>query len=133
MLSVSAARKVNLKQLENSATASGLGVDARFARSHLGSEHLGVSYFRYPPNYRPTTGHRHREQEEAYIVRSGSGRMRVDDEVLELGRWDVIRVSPDGVRAFAAGPDGLELIAVASDRPEGGESVTVEDWWASES
>jgi uncharacterized cupin superfamily protein len=126
---MSAVKRVNLKELENAAAAKERGVDARFARRHLGSEHLGVSYFKYPPNFRSADGHRHREQEEAYVVVAGSGRVRVDDEILELRPWDVVRVSPSAVRAFAAGPEGLELIAVANDRPEGGDGVMVENWW----
>ncbi|MDX6526643.1 MAG: hypothetical protein QOI43_2154, partial [Gaiellales bacterium] len=47
--------------------------DAKFARSRIGSEHLGISYFRYAPNFRGTGGHSHREQEEVYVVISGSG------------------------------------------------------------
>jgi mannose-6-phosphate isomerase-like protein (cupin superfamily) len=88
-----------------------------------------VSYFRYGPGIRSPSGHRHREQEEVYIVVGGSGRIRLDDEIVELRQWDVVRVAPDVVRAFEGGPDGLELIAVGSDRPEGGDGETVQDFW----
>jgi mannose-6-phosphate isomerase-like protein (cupin superfamily) len=122
--------KKNLQDVENSAPESaGDGLEARFARKHLDSEHLGVSYFRYGPDYRAPYGHRHREQEEAYVVVGGSGRMRVDDDVLELARWDVIRVAAQAVRAFQGGPDGLEIIAIGADRPEGGDGELVRDWW----
>jgi mannose-6-phosphate isomerase-like protein (cupin superfamily) len=119
----------NLKAAEDSAAGRGGDVEARFGRKHLDSEHLGVSYFRYAPNFRSQMGHRHREQEEAYVVVGGSGRIRVDDEILELRPWDVIRVAPAVVRAFEGGPDGLELIAIGSDRPEGGDGERVEDFW----
>ena len=112
---------VNLKELENSAAAYSPDVDARFARKHLGSQHLGVSYFQYAPGFHSTLGHSHREQEEAYVVVSGSGRVKLGDEIRELRQWDVVRVAPATVRAFEAGPDGLELVAVGSDRPEGGD------------
>jgi mannose-6-phosphate isomerase-like protein (cupin superfamily) len=122
--------KKNLQDVENSAPESaGDGLEARFARKHLDSEHLGVSYFRYGPNYRAPYGHRHREQEEAYVVVGGSGRMRVDDDVLELQRWDVVRVAAQAVRAFQGGSDGLEIIAIGADRPEGGDGELVNDWW----
>jgi quercetin dioxygenase-like cupin family protein len=120
---------VNLKEIENSAGASVPGMEGRFARSHIGSEHLGVSYFRYPPGLRASVAHSHREQEEAYVVIGGSGRVRLDDEVRDIRQWDVIRVSPQTVRAFEAGPEGLEVIAVGSDRPEGGDGVRVEPAW----
>jgi mannose-6-phosphate isomerase-like protein (cupin superfamily) len=105
-------------------------IEARFARSHIDSEHLGVSYFRYGPNFRSSFGHRHKEQEEAYVVVSGSGKIRVDDDVVELKQWDVIRVAPTAVRAFEGGPDGLELVAIGNDRPEGGDGEMVEGFWA---
>jgi quercetin dioxygenase-like cupin family protein len=119
----------NLKEIEDSAGARAPGVEGRFARSELGSEHLGVSYFRYGPGVRSPRAHSHREQEEAYVVISGSGRVRLDDEVRELRQWDVVRVSPATVRAFEAGADGLEVIAVGSDRPEGGDGVLAPSAW----
>jgi|ERR1700683_2061036 mannose-6-phosphate isomerase-like protein (cupin superfamily) len=103
--------------------------EARFGRSHIDSEHLGVSYFRYGAGFRSPVAHRHREQEEAYVVVSGSGKVKLDDDVLDLKLWDVIRVSPNVVRAFEGGPDGIEIVAVGADRPEGGDGEIVEDFW----
>ena len=74
-------------------------------------------------------GHHHETQEEAYVVVAGSGRVLLDGEVRELGLWDVVRVSPPVVRAFEAGADGLEVIAIGSDRPEGGDGVQVPVEW----
>ena len=122
----------NLKELDDVAADRPGDVEARFGRSQLDSEHLGVSFFRYGPGFRSPIGHRHREQEEAYVVVSGSGRIRVDDEVIELRQWDVVRVAPAVVRAFEGGPDGIELIAVGSDRPEGGDGEMVQDFWAAD-
>jgi len=119
----------NMMDIEDSAAERGPGIEARFARKHLDSAHLGVSYFRYGPSYKPPFGHRHREQEEAYVVVGGSGRMRLDDEVVELSKWDVVRVAPGVGRAFEGGPDGLELIAIGNDRPEGGDGEMIEDFW----
>jgi mannose-6-phosphate isomerase-like protein (cupin superfamily) len=116
-------------EIEDSTAGRGGDVEARFARSHLDSEHLGVSYFRYGPGFRSTVGHSHREQEEAYVVVSGSGRMKLDDEIVDLHKWDVVRVAPEVVRAIEGGADGLEIIAVGSDRPEGGDGVQLRDWW----
>jgi uncharacterized cupin superfamily protein len=118
----------NLKDIDDSA-ASSADVEARFARKHLDSRELGVSYFRYAPGFRSTMGHSHREQEEAYVVIAGGGRVKLDDDIVELRQWDVVRVAPEVVRAFEGGPDGLELIAVGSARPEGGDGVPVPDWW----
>src|SRR5436309_4842996 len=122
----------NLNDVEDSAGERAPGLEGRFARKHLDSQHLGVSYWRYSPGLRSPAAHSHREQEEAYVVVGGSGRIRLDDEVHPIRRWDVIRVSPETVRAFEAGEDGLELIAVGSDRPEGGDGVLAPSAWVDE-
>ena len=121
---------VNLMELENRAGEGGPTLEARFARSAIESEHIGVSHFRYAPGRRSNRGHSHKEQEEVYVVLSGSGRVKVDDELVDLRPWDVVRVAPATVRGFAAGSDGLELLAIGSDRPEGGDGVLAdEEWW----
>ena len=119
----------NLKEIDDSAGDNAPDLESHFARKHLDSEHLGVSYFRYAPGFRLPDGHSHRQQEEAYVVINGSGRVKLDDEIVELRRWDVVRVAPGTVRGFEGGPDGLELIAVGANRPEGGDGVTAPDWW----
>lgn len=121
---------LNLKDdVENAAERFGLAPDleARFGRTALGVEGGGFSYQRLAPNFTPSQGHRHRTQEEVYVVLSGSGRVKLGDEVRELRQWDVIRVSPPVVRAFAAGPDGLELLAVGFG--EGGEAEMLDGVW----
>jgi mannose-6-phosphate isomerase-like protein (cupin superfamily) len=82
-----------------------------------------VSLFRYDPETRSATTHSHREQEEAYLVVEGSGRMLLGDEVVDLRQWDVVRVAPEVERAFEAGADGLSVVAVGGPRPEGGDGV----------
>jgi mannose-6-phosphate isomerase-like protein (cupin superfamily) len=119
----------NLKEVEDSAAARTTEVEARFARKHLDSKELGVSYFRYAPNYRSRAGHSHREQEEAYVIIGGSGRVKLDDDIVDLRQWDVVRVSPEVVRAFEGGPEGLEIIAIGGTKPEDGDGVMVSDWW----
>ncbi len=119
----------NLKDVDDSAAGRGHEIEARFGRAHIGSEHLGVSYFRYGPGFRTPYGHRHREQEEAYVVVNGSGRIKLDDRIQELRQWDLIRIAPHVVRAFEGGPDGLEIIAVGADKPEGGDGEMVHDFW----
>jgi mannose-6-phosphate isomerase-like protein (cupin superfamily) len=119
----------NMMDIEDSAAERGPGIEARFGRKHIDSDHLGVSYFRYAPGFKAPFGHRHREQEEAYVVVGGSGRMRLDDEVVELAKWDLVRVAARVARAFEGGPDGLELIAIGNDRPEGGDGEMIEEFW----
>jgi mannose-6-phosphate isomerase-like protein (cupin superfamily) len=126
---VSAFTKVNLMELDNMLEGRGGGVDIRFGRKHLDSEQLGVTYERYDAGVRSSMGHHHEVQEEAYVVVGGSGRARLGDEIVELSKWDVLRVAPSTVRGFEAGDDGLELIAIGGDKPEGGDGVMVKDWW----
>ena len=114
---------VNLLQVENSVGDRAPGVDGRFGRKHLGSRDLGVSLFRYAPNLRSPMAHSHREQEEAYVVVAGSGRVLLDDTVQALRQWDVVRVAPEVVRSFEAGPDGLDIIAVGGPKPADGDGV----------
>ena len=118
----------NLMDVEPSNGGPGEQIDVRFTRKYLGSQQLGVSWFRYGPGFR-TIGHRHEVQEEAYVVIGGGGRMKLDDEIIELRRWDVVRVAPEVGRAFEGGPEGLELIAIGGSKPEGGDGVRVEDFW----
>ena len=121
---------VNLKDVEDRASGDGPTLEARFARGAIGSEHLGVSYIHYAPDRRSARGHAHREQEEVYVVLGGSGSVKLDEEMREVRKWDVVRVAPATFRGFSAGPDGLEVLAIGSDRPEGGDGVhTEDDWW----
>jgi len=121
--------KVNLLELEDSVGDRAPEIEGRFGRTPLGSRDIGVSHWRYAPGFRSEVAHRHREQEEVYVVVAGSGRMLLDGETVELQRWDTVRVAPEVVRAFAAGPDGLELIAIGGPKPEGGDGETASAEW----
>jgi mannose-6-phosphate isomerase-like protein (cupin superfamily) len=120
---------VNLLELEDTVGGRLPGLEGRFSRKHLGSRDLGVSLWQYAPDLRNPVSHRHREQEEAYVVISGSGRVRLDGEIRDIRQWDVIRLAPGVLRAFESGPDGLDLIAVGGPRPEGGDGEQTADPW----
>ena len=120
---------VNLWDIEDSVGDRAPGLEARFGRKHLDSRDLGVSLFRYAPNLRSPMAHSHREQEEAYVVVAGSGRVLLDDEAHELRQWDVVRVAPEVVRAFEAGPDGLDIIAIGGPKPAEGDGVPGTATW----
>jgi mannose-6-phosphate isomerase-like protein (cupin superfamily) len=106
------------------------GLEARWAREHIDSEHLGVSLFRYSPGFHSQLGHRHRVQEEVYVVVSGSGRAKLDDEIVELKPYDALRVAPDVTRAFEAGPEGLELLVFGSGDGGLADAEVEPGWWA---
>jgi quercetin dioxygenase-like cupin family protein len=119
-----------LTDVDDAAAGRGVeGMEARFGRGAIESDHLGVSLFRMSPNHRIPWGHRHREQEEAYLVVSGSGRIRLEDEVHELTQWDIVRVAPHVARGLESGPDGMDLIAIGNDRPESGDGELLQDFW----
>jgi len=119
----------NIKDVEDAAAGRATGVEARMGRSSIGSKDLGVSYFRYDAGKKASYGHRHKVQEEAYVVVSGGGRMKLDDDIVEIKQWDVVRVAPEVIRGFEAGPDGLELVIVGGPRPEDGDGEMISDWW----
>ena len=120
---------LNLLEVEDSVAGRAEGVEGRFGRTPMGARDIGVSHWRYAPGFRSPIGHSHREQEEACLVVAGSGEVLLDGEVLQLRHWDLVRVSPEVVRAFAAGPDGLELVAVGGPKPEGGDGQPGEVTW----
>ena len=114
---------VNLLDVEDSVGDRAPGIEGRFARKHMDSRDLGVSLFRYAANVRSPMAHSHKEQEEAYLIVAGSGRVLLDGEVKELRQWDVLRVAPEVVRSFEGGPEGLDIVAVGGPKPEEGDGV----------
>jgi mannose-6-phosphate isomerase-like protein (cupin superfamily) len=93
----------------------------------MGLDGGGFSYQKLAPNFRPPAAHRHRAQEEVYVAIAGSGRIKVEDEIHDVRQWDAIRLPPGTARAFEAGPEGLELIAIGFG--EGGDAEMLEDFW----
>jgi len=120
---------VNLNDVKDSATSFGLAdvQEARFAKDALEAEHTGVSHFRLKPEKRQPFGHKHDDAEEVYVVLSGSGRVKLDEETLDISRLDAIRVAPGVTRAFEAGPDGLEVLACGARHDGDGE--VIQGWW----
>lgn len=127
--------KVNLKEdVEDQAQNFGLApnIEARFATRDLGLEKSGMSYQRLAPGFRVPFGHKQKQQEEFYVVISGGGRAKIDEDIIEVKQWDVIRVPPEMMRGFEAGPDGAEFLAVGA--PNTGPDATNDGemtpgWW----
>ncbi|HEY4778050.1 MAG TPA: cupin domain-containing protein [Solirubrobacterales bacterium] len=102
--------------------------EARFAKGDLDAEKTGVSHHRLKPGQRTPFGHKHEDAEEVYIVIAGSGRMKLDGEIIEVERLDAIRVSPEVVRAFEADSEGIEVLAVGARHDGDGEVIP--GWWS---
>jgi mannose-6-phosphate isomerase-like protein (cupin superfamily) len=125
--------KLNLKQdVEDMAKRFDLspGLESRFARKPLELQQSGVSYYKIAPNFRTPFGHKHGEQEEVYVVVSGSARLALDDEVHELAQWDAVRIAPQSMRCLEGGPDGAEVLAFGAPDTDNKDAEMVPGWWA---
>jgi mannose-6-phosphate isomerase-like protein (cupin superfamily) len=99
------------------------------ARVPLELEHSGISYQRLAPNFRVPFGHKHKTQEEVYVVVSGSVRVKLEDEIVELKQWDAVRVPKETTRGFEAGPDGVEIVAIGAPNTGPGDAEVEQNWW----
>ncbi len=122
--------KKNLREVEDSAARHGLSAhqQARFPQRDLGAEQTGMNFLFVKPDQREAFAHRHRTAEEIYVILAGSGRVKLDDELVELAPLDAVRVSPGVTRSFEAGPQGLEVLIFGPHVESDGELVA--DFWA---
>ena len=123
--------KKNLRDVENQAPNFNMPkeLDARFARSDIEGETLGLTVFKLDPGFRIPFGHKHSAQEEVYVVVRGSGRVKVDDDIVELREWDAIRFDQDAMRNVEAGPDGIEYLAFSAGNDSSDAEMTP-GWWS---
>jgi uncharacterized cupin superfamily protein len=124
---------INLKEdVEDQAPNFGLSPDleSRMARVPLGLENSGVSYIRIAPGFRIPFGHRHKQQEEVYVLVNGSARIKIEDEVRDMKQWDAVRLHRDTARGFEAGEEGAELIAIGAPNTGPGDADVIQDYWS---
>jgi mannose-6-phosphate isomerase-like protein (cupin superfamily) len=121
---------MRLTDVRDSAREFGLAPDqeARFAKDALDAERTGVSHHRLQPGKRQPFGHRHEQAEEVYVVLSGAGRIKLDEEIVELEARDAIRIAPGVTRAVEAGPGGIEFLAVGARHD--GDAELIQGWWS---
>ena len=124
-------KKNLVRDVENQAPAFGMPeeLEARFGRSALGGETLGLSLMKLAPEFRVPFGHKHENQEEVYVVVRGSARVKVEDEIVELGELDAIRFDRDTMRGVEAGPDGVEYLAFGAG-VDPRDAELVQGWWS---
>jgi uncharacterized cupin superfamily protein len=122
---------LNLEEVEDSAPEFGLGdkQEARFANGAMGTEQTGLSFHRIKPGQRQGFAHHHEEAEEVYVVLGGSGRVKLDDDVIELGPRDAVRVEGPVTRAFEAGEVGIEILAFGPRRDDDRGEI-LNGWWS---
>ncbi len=120
---------VNIADLEDLAAKYGYGEmgESRFAADALEAERTGVAHFYLRPSTRQMFAHRHHRAEEIYLVLEGSGRVRIEDEIVDLRTLDAIRIAPEQTRQFEAGPEGMRFVAVSARARDDAEIV--KDWW----
>ena len=123
---------INLKDdVDDQAPNFGLSpeLESRMARVPLEMENAGISYIRIAPGFRIPFGHKHKNQEEVYVLVSGSARIKIEDEIREMKEWDAVRLHRDTVRGFEAGDQGAELIAIGAPNTGPGDAEVIQDWW----
>ena len=125
--------KLNLvDDIENSAEKFGMGdvLAAHFVRDDLEARQFGLSLQRLKPNQRMPFGPSHETQEEVYVVVAGSGRVKLEDDIVKLAQWDAVRVDPEVTRAVEAGPDGMDVIAFGAPATGLQDAKQEMGWWA---
>jgi uncharacterized cupin superfamily protein len=122
---------INLKDVDDQAPNFGLSpnLEARMARVPLGLEQSGVTYLRIAPGFRLPFGHKHKQQEEVYVLVNGSARIKIEDEVRDLKQWDAVRLHRDTVRSFEAGDEGAEFLAIGAPNTGPGDAEIIQGWW----
>jgi mannose-6-phosphate isomerase-like protein (cupin superfamily) len=122
----------NLRDVEDMAARMGFGEaqEARFPMPDLDAQTTGVALIRVKPGKRQPFAHRHNEAEEIYVVLTGSGRVKVGDEIVEVTEMDAIRFDPEHGRAIEAGPDGIEVLAFGPRAEGDAEQIDITEFWA---
>ena len=122
---------LNLKEVEDQAPKFDMSPDLEFrsARVPLDMENAGMSYLRVAPNFRVPFGHHHNEQEEVYVLLSGTAKLKLDDDVIDLKPLDAVRIHRETMRNIEGGPDGAELIAFGAPNTGPGDGPMTQGWW----
>lgn len=123
---------LNLREVEDMAPRFGYSpnLESRFARKPLELEKSGLSYFKIAPGFRVPFGHAHSEQEEVYLVVRGSARVKIGDDVVELGEMDAVRIPPGAPRGMQGGSDGAELVAFGAPNNDNSDIEMLPGWWS---
>jgi Cupin domain len=83
-------------------------------RRQLELQAVALGLIHLPPDEGYTFTHSHRQQEEVYIVITGSGQILLNGDLLDLVAGDIVRVSPETKRALKAGGEGMLVICTGA-------------------
>ncbi|MCW2983687.1 MAG: cupin protein [Conexibacter sp.] len=121
----------NLREVDDMAPKFGFDAvqEARFAWRDLDAEKTGLAFMRVKPGQRQAFAHRHDEAEEIYVIIGGSGRIKLDDEILDVSAMDAIRIAPGVARALEGGPEGVEYLAFGPHYEGDGEILKDSGFW----
>jgi mannose-6-phosphate isomerase-like protein (cupin superfamily) len=121
----------NLRDVEDMAPKFGFDAvqEARFCWRDLDAEKTGLAFMRVKPGRRQAFAHRHEDAEEIYVILSGTGRIKLDDEILDVAPLDAIRIAPGVARALEASDEGLEYLAFGAHHEGDGEILKDEGFW----
>jgi mannose-6-phosphate isomerase-like protein (cupin superfamily) len=121
----------NLREVDDMAPKFGFDAvqEARFCWRDLDAEQTGLAFMRVKPGQRQAFAHKHDAAEEIYVVVAGSGRIKLDDDIVDLGPMDAVRIAPGVARALEGGPDGIEYIAFGPHHEGDGEILKDEGFW----
>lgn len=123
--------KKNLKtEVADGAKKYGVkGQEMHHINKDLGLKQSGVSYQKFAPGHRIGFAHKHTEQEEIYAVIAGGGRMKLDDDIIDLVPLDVVAVPKEVTRAIEAGDEGIEFIVFGSPVTGNDRGEMFPGWW----
>lgn len=103
-----------------------MGVANTDFAKQLGVEALGARLWRLEPG-QASTRHRHILTEELYVLLEGSGRIRVDGELLTLAPLDALLVEPETVRQPFNDTDADQLWLVIGAPPEAASTLEMSE------
>ncbi len=92
----------------------------------LGATPLGARLWRIEPG-QASTRHRHIETTELYLLLEGTGRIRVDGELLTLGPMSALLVEPESVRQPFNDTDADQLWLVVGAPPEAANTLEMSE------
>jgi mannose-6-phosphate isomerase-like protein (cupin superfamily) len=120
----------HLRDVQDLGPALGVETAQEVRFPQMDAETTGLSLMRVKPGQRQAVAHHHTQAEEIYVIVTGAGRIKLNDDIRDVKPLDAIRIAPSVVRAVEAGPDGIEYLAFGPRHADDGETSPVDEFWA---